>query len=67
MREGSVAGAYMADDLLLYLLGQISELKTCSGRGSLGDDVRRHRAQLAGAAQKSAARSAVLGEEAVIL
>lgn len=48
----------MTDDVLLYLMGQICELKTCRGRSSLGDRIRRHRSKLAGAAQRSAARSA---------
>lgn len=61
MREGSTAGAYMTDDILLYLMGQICELKPCRGRSSLGDRIRRHRAKLARVAQKSAARSAGAG------
>lgn len=51
----------MTDDVLLYLMGQICELKTCRGRSSLGDRIRRHRSKLAGAAQRSAARSAGAG------
>lgn len=67
MREGSTIGAYMTDDLLLYLLGQICELKACRGRSSLGDSVRRHRGKLAGAAQKRAQRDRQgVGEEVLI-
>lgn len=66
MREGSTAGAYMTDDVLLDLAGQICELKACRGRSSLGDRVRRHGAKLARAGWKSAARSAGVGEEVLI-
>jgi hypothetical protein len=44
MREGSAFGAYMTDDFLLYLLGQICELKA-GRRSRMGDRVRRHRAK----------------------
>ena len=59
MREGSTFGAYMTDDLLLYLLGQICELKA-GRRSRLGDRVRRHGAKLARFGQKSAARSGLI-------
>ena len=62
-----MVGAYMTDNLLLHLLGQICELETRRARNSLGGNVRRHRVKLAGAAQKSAAKSAGVGKEGLIL